>query len=60
MPNFDGTGPRGQGSGTGRGMGKCAKGSDKTVVDQVVVDRPRAGRGLRAGLRGRQVDGKNQ
>ncbi|MDD4352352.1 MAG: DUF5320 domain-containing protein [Candidatus Gracilibacteria bacterium] len=24
MPNFDGTGPQGQGPLTGRGMGKCA------------------------------------
>lgn len=23
MPRFDGTGPRGQGAGTGRGMGSC-------------------------------------
>lgn len=23
MPNFDGTGPRGQGAGTGRGFGPC-------------------------------------
>jgi len=25
MPNFDRTGPRGQGSGSGRGQGKCRK-----------------------------------
>ncbi len=26
MPNFDGTGPRGEGAKTGRGMGKCNTG----------------------------------
>jgi len=28
MPAFDGTGPQGQGSMTGRGMGRCGKGKD--------------------------------
>ena len=27
MPNLDGTGPRGQGPGTGRGLGPCGQGS---------------------------------
>jgi len=40
MPNFDGTGPLGKGSRTGRQMGKC--GSAK----------PLAGRGLRPRGRG--------
>lgn len=26
MPNMDGTGPRGQGAGTGRGLGPCGAG----------------------------------
>ena len=38
MPNFDGTGPQGQGSMTGRGMGYCGGGM---------------GRGLGRGFRGR-------
>ncbi len=31
MPNMNGTGPRGQGSRTGRGLGKCANGSNHEV-----------------------------
>lgn len=56
MPNFDGTGPRGQGPMTGRGMGKCKKSQD----DQKVVDRPRQGRGLRLGAGRRSADGRGQ
>jgi hypothetical protein len=38
MPNRDGTGPNGEGPGTGRGLGPCGKG---------------AGRGRGMGMRGR-------
>jgi len=30
MPRFDGTGPRGRGPGTGRGMGRCSNPSPRT------------------------------
>lgn len=58
MPNFDGTGPRGQGSMTGRGMGKCKETDNKTVA------RPRVGRGfglgLGMGMGRRRTGNKNQ
>ncbi|MBN1494358.1 DUF5320 domain-containing protein [Candidatus Peregrinibacteria bacterium] len=39
MPNFDGTGPQGKGSMTGRKMGPCAKGQNASA------NRPGLGRG---------------
>lgn len=46
MPNFDGTGPQGQGPKTGRGMGKCN--------DDKPANRAPAGRGQGRGAgRGR-------
>ncbi|RLB64746.1 MAG: hypothetical protein DRH04_11200 [Deltaproteobacteria bacterium] len=38
MPGFDGTGPQGQGSMTGRAMGYCAR-----PIADPVYDRPMAG-----------------
>jgi hypothetical protein len=35
MPARDGSGPKGQGSGTGRGMGNCV--SNKTNIPQATV-----------------------
>lgn len=48
MPGFDGTGPRGQGSRTGRGMGNCNTSND--TVNNNNTQRPiggafRCGRG---------------
>ena len=55
MPGFDGTGPMGQGSRTGRGMGNCNTVND--TVNNNNVQRPRGGafrcgrgRGLGRGL----------
>jgi len=42
MPNLDGTGPRGQGSKTGRGMGKCNP-------DNKPQESPKTGQGLGLG-----------
>jgi len=50
MPRLDGTGPQGQGSKTGRGLGKCVDGQGR-------VDTRHNGRGL--GLR-RNVAGRFQ
>ena len=49
MPWFDGTGPRGQGPLTGRGMGSCA-------VDKNVLDEMRK-KGIRIGAPGRGLGG---
>ena len=47
MPRFDGTGPNGMGSQTGRGLGRCASNN----VDQTNVnEREYYGRGLGRGL----------
>ncbi len=56
MPRFDGSGPNGQGSMTGRGMGKCV--SEENVREQNDVDRGRGffcrrGRGMGFGRRNR-------
>ena len=48
MPNMDGTGPRGQGSLTGRGLGACNKATESNNQSRG------NGRGLRKGL-GRQA-----
>lgn len=34
MPNMDGTGPAGQGAGTGRRLGPCNNGSRQAVTDR--------------------------
>lgn len=57
MPNFDGTGPRGEGPKTGLGLGKCQGQPDKEQGDSLPQrgmgagrqNRPRAGRGRRGG-----------
>lgn len=48
MPNMDGTGPRGQGPLTGRGLGACNKATESNNQSRG------NGRGLRKGL-GRQA-----
>lgn len=57
MPNFDQTGPRGQGAMTGRQMGKCSgtKGcqDSQAVGDGVALGTGRGGVGRGPGLRGR-------
>ncbi|MGI6612204.1 MAG: DUF5320 domain-containing protein [Candidatus Nanosyncoccaceae bacterium] len=61
MPNFDGTGPRGEGPKTGRGQGDCSDKSTKGDSNPSPQrgmgagrqSRPRAGRGGRGGGRGR-------
>ncbi len=35
MPKMDGTGPDGKGAGTGRGLGRCGKSSQKEKLDQL-------------------------
>ena len=45
MPGFDGTGPRGKGPRTGRGLGTCKGGKTKN-------SRPRRGLGRRNRFRG--------
>jgi hypothetical protein len=53
MPGFDRKGPMGQGSRTGRGLGKCNSQKEETVSSADQEERPR-GRGLGRGLgRGR-------
>ena len=59
MPGFDGTGPDGQGSMTGRGLGNCVdvvKDGVKTVIEKVGLGRggrPRGGgRGFGRGFGG--------
>ncbi len=49
MPEFDGTGPQGAGSGTGRGMGNCGQGMKKGFGGRCY------NRGMRMGL---QFDSK--
>jgi hypothetical protein len=48
MPRLDGTGPRGSGPRTGRGMGICPTG----IAPRVGAPRRGSGRGL-GGIRGR-------
>ena len=40
MPRFDGTGPEGKGSGTGRGLGNC-RGKDTIVKQDKGVQTPK-------------------
>ena len=37
MPRMDGTGPDGQGSGTGRKLGNCSKLPNEEIVDKLGV-----------------------
>jgi len=53
MPRLDGTGPQGQGSMTGRGMGNCQPDSPKPVDAG-----NRRGAGLGRGRRGRNLPAK--
>lgn len=46
MPGFDGTGPRGQGAMTGRGLGPCNKNG---TMQENLGYRPRLGLGLGRG-----------
>ncbi|MBU0531621.1 MAG: DUF5320 domain-containing protein [Candidatus Uhrbacteria bacterium] len=55
MPNFDGTGPQGKGSRTGRGVGKCPEANTRGA------NRPGRGQGQSLGLgRGRGPANTNQ
>ncbi len=45
MPRRNGTGPMGQGSMTGRGMGNCQGGAGQAFVDRAFAGRGGAGRG---------------
>jgi hypothetical protein len=45
MPNMNGMGPQGQGSKTGRGLGKCNEESDKGSIRPYGRERGR-GRGI--------------
>jgi len=49
MPGFDRTGPQGQGSRTGRAMGKCNP-DNKNGKNEVIEQDFLPGRGLRLGL----------
>ncbi len=53
MPNFDRTGPRGEGSKTGRGLGKC----DPKKNEDEKNDLQKLGRGIR-GFFGRRGGGR--
>ncbi|MGI6574302.1 MAG: DUF5320 domain-containing protein [bacterium] len=55
MPGFDGTGPRGQGSMTGRGFGFCVLPRLRSPQGRTIsrLFRPRLGMALRRGRRGR-------
>ncbi len=57
MPQFDRTGPQGQGSQTGRGMGKCR--DDNDVKNENSDQRGFFGRALGLGRRG-QGQGQSQ
>lgn len=52
MPNFDKTGPMGQGPRTGRGRGNCVNGSSDKIGNEVVNNNTPRGNGLGQG-RGR-------
>jgi len=53
MPRGDGTGPRGQGSRTGRGMGPCGTGTEELPVSEENIGFfRRLGRGLGFGRSG--------
>lgn len=58
MPGLDRTGPEGQGSRTGRQMGKCANKEENTKDQDAPMGRGRGpGRGRRRGLgRGRNTN----
>ncbi len=54
MPNRDGTGPRGQGPASGRGLGPCQGNSNRNLADgllNTLLGRGRGGRG-QGGVRG--------
>jgi hypothetical protein len=51
MPGFDGTGPTGEGTMTGRGQGRCISDADTTALGRPGRGLGRPRRGLRAGLR---------
>ena len=51
MPRRDGTGPEGQGSGTGRGLGPCNTGEQTSANDR---------RGLKRGVGRAQSQGRGQ
>lgn len=49
MPGLDGKGPEGQGSQTGRGLGKCNP-NNQNPENQAAMEEFRAGRGRRRGF----------
>lgn len=53
MPRQDGTGPKGQGPKTGRGLGNCKPKSTKSSKSKV-VRRPMRGQGQGRGLFGQK------
>ncbi|MCJ7450156.1 MAG: DUF5320 domain-containing protein [Candidatus Nanohaloarchaeota archaeon QJJ-9] len=53
MPNLDGTGPRGRGPLTGRGLGPCGRGRARSRAPKRGFAFRRGGRFGRAPLRGR-------
>lgn len=57
MPNLDKTGPRGEGSKTGRGRGECVPEADRSVVGQGRGRGCRWSKGLGLGL-GKQIKSK--
>ncbi len=56
MPNFDNSGPQGQGPQTGRGMGRCQTGTEQLTNNQ----QGGAGLGLRRGGRCRPNGGNGR
>lgn len=56
MPRFDRTGPKGQGSKTGRGMGKCNP-QDKTEIEE--IDQERTQKPVMGNERHKRFEGMN-
>ena len=57
MPNLDKTGPRGEGSKTGRGLGECVSEADRRITGQGRGRGCRWSKGLGLGL-GKQIKPK--
>lgn len=57
MPNLDKTGPRGEGSKTGRGRGECVPEADRDILSQSRGRGCRWSKGLGLGL-GKQIKPK--
>ena len=59
MPNLDKTGPRGEGSKTGRGRGECVPEADRSAIVQGRGRGCRWSKGLGIGL-GKQIKSKKK